>query len=243
MGANAQTSVPVFTSGQVLTAQQQTEINTGIPVFADSTARDAAFGGTGEKTLAEGQFAFLEDTNATQYYDGSTWEAVGTAAGLVFVAGGSFTASSAVNVNSCFSATYLNYKIIVQGSHSSTSAVAINMRMRVSGADNTTSNYFYSYNTVDASSTETNVGAGSQTLFIAGLWGDGSGMLDMTISNPNTATRFNFVSLFAAAGSTFGLTGRNAGTFNAATAFDGFSLIPASGTMTGTYKVYGLADA
>jgi hypothetical protein len=47
--ANTQTSVPVFTSGQVLTAQQQTEINTGIPVFADSTARDAAFGGTGEK--------------------------------------------------------------------------------------------------------------------------------------------------------------------------------------------------
>jgi hypothetical protein len=77
MGANAQTSVPVFTSGQVLTAQQQTEINTGIPVFADSTARDAAFGGTGLKTLAEGQFAFLEDTNATQYYDGAVWQAVG----------------------------------------------------------------------------------------------------------------------------------------------------------------------
>jgi hypothetical protein len=77
MGANAQTSVPVFTSGQVLTAQQQTEINTGIPVFATSVERDAAFGGTGEKTLAEGQFAFLEDTNTTQYYDGSTWEAVG----------------------------------------------------------------------------------------------------------------------------------------------------------------------
>jgi hypothetical protein len=77
MGVNAQTSVPKFTAGQILTAQQQTEINTGIPVFADSTARDAAFGGTGEKTLAEGQFAFLEDTNATQYYDGSTWQAVG----------------------------------------------------------------------------------------------------------------------------------------------------------------------
>ena len=74
--ANTQTSVPVFTSGQVLTAQQQTEINTGIPVFADSTARDAAFGGTGEKTLAEGQFAFLEDTNATQFYDGAVWQAV-----------------------------------------------------------------------------------------------------------------------------------------------------------------------
>jgi hypothetical protein len=80
MGANAQTSVPVFTSGQVLTAQQQTEINTGIPVFATSVERDAAFGGTGEKTLAEGQFAFLEDTDTTQYYDGSTWQAVGAKA-------------------------------------------------------------------------------------------------------------------------------------------------------------------
>ena len=74
--ANTQTSVPVFTAGQVLTAAQQNLINTGIPVFADSTARDAAFGGTGEKTLAEGQFAFLEDTNATQFYDGAGWQSL-----------------------------------------------------------------------------------------------------------------------------------------------------------------------
>ena len=76
MGANAQTSVPAFTAGQVLTAAQVTQINTGIPVFASSTERDAAFGGAGEKTLAEGQMAYLEDTNATQYYDGSSWAAV-----------------------------------------------------------------------------------------------------------------------------------------------------------------------
>jgi len=76
MGANAQTSVPAFTAGQVLTAAQVTQINTGIPVFASSTERDAAFGGTGEKTLAEGQMAYLEDTNATQYYDGSSWAAI-----------------------------------------------------------------------------------------------------------------------------------------------------------------------
>lgn len=76
MGANAQTSVPAFTSGQVLTAAQMTQVNTGIPVFASSTERDAAFGGSGEKTLAEGQMAYLEDTNATQYYDGSAWAAI-----------------------------------------------------------------------------------------------------------------------------------------------------------------------
>jgi len=74
MGANAQTTVPTFVSGQVLTADQQNQsARTGVPVFAGTTERDAAFGGTGEKTLAEGQFCYLEDTNATQYYDGTNW--------------------------------------------------------------------------------------------------------------------------------------------------------------------------
>ena len=74
--ANTQTSVPVFVASQVLTAAQQNQINTGIPVFATTVTRDAAFGGSGEKTLAEGQFAYIEATNTTQYYDGAAWLAV-----------------------------------------------------------------------------------------------------------------------------------------------------------------------
>jgi hypothetical protein len=85
MGANAQTAVPVFTAGQVLTAQQQTEINTGVPVFATTVTRDAAFGGAGEKTLAEGQFAYIEATNTTQYYDGAAWQSVAGSSGVVQV--------------------------------------------------------------------------------------------------------------------------------------------------------------
>lgn len=73
MGANAQTSVPVFTAGQVLTAAQVTQINTGIPVFATTVTRDAAFGGTGEKTLAQGQYAYIEATSSLQVYSGSAW--------------------------------------------------------------------------------------------------------------------------------------------------------------------------
>jgi hypothetical protein len=76
MGANAVTTVPVYVPGEVLTAADLNITNSGIPVFADSTARDAAFGGAGEKVLAEGQYAFLEDTNATQFYDGATWQPV-----------------------------------------------------------------------------------------------------------------------------------------------------------------------
>ena len=47
-----------------------------IPVFADATARDAAI-----TSPAEGQFAFLKDTDALQYYTGSAWVAAGGAGG------------------------------------------------------------------------------------------------------------------------------------------------------------------
>lgn len=78
MGANAQTTVPTFTAAQVLTADQMNQsARTGVPVFADTTARDAGFGGAGEKTLAEGQLCYLESTDVVQYYTGSAWATVG----------------------------------------------------------------------------------------------------------------------------------------------------------------------
>jgi hypothetical protein len=76
MGVNAQTAVPAFVAGEVLTAAEMTQVNTGIPVFATTVTRDAAFGGAGEKVLAEGQFAYIEATNTTQYYSGSSWESL-----------------------------------------------------------------------------------------------------------------------------------------------------------------------
>jgi Tfp pilus assembly protein FimT len=80
MGANAQTSVPTFTAGQVLTAAQLNQsARTGVPVAADTTARDGLFGGTGEKTLAEGQLVYLEDSDVVQYYDGSVWKTLAPA--------------------------------------------------------------------------------------------------------------------------------------------------------------------
>lgn len=74
MGANAQTTVPTFTASQVLTAAQMNQsARTGVPVFATTTDRDAAFGGAGEKTLAEGQLCYIEATDVVQFYNGSAW--------------------------------------------------------------------------------------------------------------------------------------------------------------------------
>lgn len=73
MGANAVTTVYDFTAGQVLTAAQMDNVNCGIPVFATTTTRDAAFGGAGEKTLAQGQYAYIEATSSLQVYTGTAW--------------------------------------------------------------------------------------------------------------------------------------------------------------------------
>jgi hypothetical protein len=98
MGANAQTTVPSFTVGQVLTADQQNQsARTGVPVFATTVERDAAFGGAGEKTLAEGQLCYLEDTNKVQFYDGTSWANLGSMTNVeAFSASGTFTPPAGV---------------------------------------------------------------------------------------------------------------------------------------------------
>jgi len=75
-----------FTVGQVLTSaevdgylMQQT-----IMKFADAAARNAALTGV----LAEGMFAYLADTNATEYYDGSSWESVSNPGDITAVTAG-----------------------------------------------------------------------------------------------------------------------------------------------------------
>ena len=75
MGANAQTSVPTFVSGEVLTAANMNiSAATGIPVFATTATRDAGFGGTGEKTLAEGQLCYVEAApKKYMVYTGTDW--------------------------------------------------------------------------------------------------------------------------------------------------------------------------
>lgn len=75
-----------FTVGQVLTSaevdgylMQQT-----IMKFADAAARNAAL----TSVLAEGMFAYLADTNATEYYDGSAWVSISNPGDITAVTAG-----------------------------------------------------------------------------------------------------------------------------------------------------------
>ena len=58
-----------FTTGEVLTAADVNGyLMQGINVFASSAARSAAI-----TSPQEGQYSFLKDTNALEYYDGAAW--------------------------------------------------------------------------------------------------------------------------------------------------------------------------
>ena len=76
--ANEQTSVPLYAASEILTAANMNiSAGTGVPVFATTVTRDAAFGGASEKVLAEGQLCYLSASNIVQYYDGAAWATVG----------------------------------------------------------------------------------------------------------------------------------------------------------------------
>jgi hypothetical protein len=98
MGINAQTSVPTFSPGDTLTAANVNLLSNGIGVFSGTATRDAAFGSAGEKTLAEGQFAFTEDTNTTWFYTGAVWSPVS----------GQFATAQTNSAQSTSSTTYVD---------------------------------------------------------------------------------------------------------------------------------------
>ena len=238
MGVNAQTSVPAFTTGQVLTAQQQTEINTGVPVFATTTTRDAAFGGTGEKVLAEGQLAYIEASDVVQYYNGTAWATLAPAAAGALTLISATTIGSAVStvtVSSAFSSTYDNYLITISGGvASATSQLTLQL-----GA--TTTNYrragFY-----------VSLNVGTLTGFTDTDWRIGGGTTDSLNGNvmlfgPNLAKRTVMQSVWVQPLDT-GLALYNSGVLSDATQYTAFTVGTSTGTITGgTIRVYGYANS
>ena len=235
MGANAQTSVPVFTAGQILTAQQQTEINTGIPVFATTVTRDAAFGGTGEKTLAEGQFAYIEATNTTQYYDGAAWQTVGINPGLVCVkAETAFTAASSVTADSVFTSSYTNYLInVVFTSSASTGDLFI--KLRVGGVSASTN---YNFNFISWTTIVTAAQQLSQTSFSIADDAAATSSAQVTLFGPQLAAATGIQSQSIRNLATNDPRGViYTGNHSTATAYDGLEILT-TGTMTGSYTIY-----
>jgi hypothetical protein len=223
-----------FATGDVLTAADTNGyLMQGIWVFANAAARTAAV-----TSPQEGNMSYLKDTNSTEYYSGSAWVAVsGGSAGLVLINTTSFSASSAVNIDSVFSSTYTNYRIVSRLTTSVNDTYGI--RLRASGSTDSSALYYLNgtlgvLNSISAGSTE------SQTRWRVGGGSITAGALSVDVYSPNTGVyvQINSVSSGVCAGTAAthyevgGFLDKN---FTA----DGFALVPNSGTLSGTVSVYG----
>jgi hypothetical protein len=243
MGANAQTTVPTFTAAQVLTADQMNQsARTGVPVFADTTARDAGFGGSGEKVLAEGQLCYVENLTGVaqiQYYDGANWVSLGSGALALISATTIGSAVSSVTVSSAFNSTYDNYLISISGGVASTS---VDLALQL-GA--TTTGYYTGYSRVTYSTGAASAASNNNAANFSavGVGTTDSLFMNVNVMAPNLAKFTNISGGFGVTltGSTSTLFG---GFLNNTTQYTAFTIIPSSGTLTGgTIRVYGYANS
>ncbi len=251
MGANAQTTVPTFTAAQVLTADQMNQsARTGVPVFADSSARDAGFGGSGEKVLAEGQLCYLESTNVVQYYDGAAWATVGpaTPGAFVRVGGASFSAQTSVAfANDTFSSTYKSYHVVLTLTAYPASASTITMQVRDNAGTKSASSYIGAlFGRSDGGSAQ-GISTASATSFSMGS-SSASGSTSpysttFTVYNPTNASHPTSWSGSAVGTANDPRSGLAFGGLYTVTEAHTGLVFSFSIAATGFYNVYGLADS
>jgi hypothetical protein len=242
MGANAQIAVPAFTAGQILTAAQQTQINTGIPVFATTVTRDAAFGGAGEKTLAEGQFAFIEATNTTQYYDGAAWQAVGASA-LTFINRTSFSNVASQTFDNVFTSTYSSYLVVIENLYGATGTSYVSWQWRFGGTTRTAACNSAGYGLTAAGAGNNLYGAGVSECLITNRIGTSAvpcaGMLTVHGVGVSGIPMFS-----GTIWSSYDAVHRDVGgNCQTSATYDGFLIRSSSGNVYGTIAIYGLAKS
>jgi hypothetical protein len=168
--------------------------------------------------------------------DTSLNNALGTKkAGLVLLNTTSFSAVSSQSVNDVFSATYENYRIVCY--LESSAGVTLDFRLRVAGADNSTASSYIkqdqgAYGSTSAPQTITS--NRFQEIIYMATTPDICSFV-MELQKPFLATQ--------TAGNTIGGRSNYIITsqlrHNQSTSYDGFTLIPSSGTITGKVSVYG----
>jgi hypothetical protein len=162
--------------------------------------------------------------------------------GSISSSGGvSFTSASAISLNDVFSATYTNYRILIDTDASEADA-GLQMRLRVSGTDNTSSNYRFGTGYLTTSGAATFSGQNSAGLAtswrVLAVGSAGRAIACHDIFNPFSTEETGFVGGWFQI-STNGFSHFGSGNMSVTTSYTGFTLFPTAGTITGTVSVYG----
>lgn len=158
------------------------------------------------------------------------------APGLVHINTTSFSAVASQSINNVFSATYQNYKVLINLT-SVSATTTLRLRMRLSGTDNSGATAYQRSGYKSTTSALTNSYEATSSLFLSDTTSSGQVKLHLDILSPATT---DYASIF---GASFDDDSNNSYGINSihrvATAYDGFTIYPATGTITGTIRVYG----
>ena len=160
-------------------------------------------------------------------------------AGLVYITSATATSGTALSVNNCFSAQYDTYRIVISNVRLG-GTTGLSMRLRVSGADNTTSNYYFVRNQMNYTG-----GTGSATGNPDNNW-----QIPIIGDTNNAGMTMDIYNVFAAVPTTYsahGPDGRNAGEgwisgggkHNVSTSYTGFTIYSAQTITNMVIRVYG----
>lgn len=235
-----------FATGDILTAAAANGYLASqvVMVFASASARSSAIA-----SPQEGMISYLKDTNSVEYYSGSAWVAVGgggATPGLVKLASGTFSGSSNVNPGSYFNTTYKRYKLVMS-IYGSVNGADLQMRFRYSGnSASQAANYYGGYFGRDYQSSSVATEFDNQAQATIGRVSSSSDALSIyELTFTNLGQGVSGEPAYTGTGLDRGricyqFQGGWAG--NARSNYDGVEFLPASGTLTGSYTLYGLAD-
>ena len=229
-------------------------------IFAAGDTIFIANKGAGTSTITAGAGVTINSASGLALVTSQSGQLIALSASSFLFVASDVTASSganlvkaqaisgaATNVDNAFSATYRNYLLVAEFAGSTTATIT--MRLRASGSDDSTSNYFLGAEgrTNDGSDTTwANDGASSWTIgYTSTAVAARRNRQSFTVYTPQVAERTGISGTGISARTTnIGIGGFFAGgEFALTTAFDGFSIIASAGTISGTVRVYGLADS
>jgi len=226
----------------------------GVLPFADSAARATAI-----PSPTDGQYSYLQDSNSTEFWNGSAWVAaaplsgfnlitptsIANSGGTASASGGevTFTGVTTVSLNGVFTSTYDIYCLIVSGSSSATGT--FRLRFRAAGTDASGANYRSAYTGFgsNAATLTANTDPDETSALITTINTDLSLKIKLDLYNPQKALATR--SFGYSERSSTGVYYPQFGGFlhTVATAYDGLTIYPSTGNSTGIVRVYGYKNS
>jgi hypothetical protein len=156
----------------------------------------------------------------------------------------SFSGASTVSLNGVFSSAYKDYKFVFDCVGSTFDF--IRLRMRASGTDNSSNNYKWTilnsqFNQVNGNWAPAGNTTLQSSILFTYMYNGFPTYMEGIINRPQATeyTSLNAFGNYVQDATTGGYSQYTNGALTVTTSYDGFSLIPASGNMTGSLSVYG----